>query len=29
LIDGPRDICQQGLPIHASVSLHCFLAHGR
>src|SRR5712691_241143 len=29
LIDCPRDIRQQGLPIHASVPLHCFLAHGR
>src|SRR5438445_2046096 len=29
LIDCPRDIRQQGLPIQASVPLHCFLAHWR
>jgi hypothetical protein len=29
LIDCPCDVCQQGLPIHMSVPLHHFLAHGR
>jgi len=29
LIHYPRDIRQQGLPIHTSVPLHWFLAHWR
>ncbi len=29
LIDRPCNVRQQGLPIHASVPLHCFLAHWR